>query len=174
MTKWIKFAMVGLAVTCFMMIFSACNSKKEEATKDQMAAPTQAKLDVAFKVTPEKPTPNMIPTLQATVKQNNSTISDATVEFEIWKEGTETKHQTLKAEHMKDGLYAVESTVKEPGEYKVTVHVTTPNGMEENTEGTFTIKKGKCCESKDTAATQKKKCCESEGTSTKKKCCEGH
>jgi hypothetical protein len=130
-----------------MLFTSACKPKGEEAaTPGKIEAPAKATLDITFKTTPEEPTPNMIPTLQAMVKQNNKAVTDANVVLEVWKDGMDT-HLMIKASHSKDGVYNAESSLKEAGEYHVNVHVTTPGGMKQKADGSFTIKKKKkCCE----------------------------
>lgn len=141
-----KIVMVGIALTLCTLFTSACKPKSEQSPKKQMEAPAAAKLDVSFKVIPENPVPNMAPTLQAIVKKDDKAVTDATVDLEVWKDGMKN-HQMIKATHSKDGIYNAESTLKDAGDYKVIVHVTTSGGMEKETNGTFTVKKKKkCCE----------------------------
>jgi hypothetical protein len=129
-----------------MIVTSACKPKNEQTKTGQLETPVAAKLDVSFKVVPEQPVPNMAPTLQATVKQNDKPVTDASVDLEVWKDGMKT-HQMIKATHSQDGTYTAESTLKDAGDYNVKVHVTTPSGMEQTADGTFSVKKKrKCCE----------------------------
>lgn len=144
--NWNKLIMAGLVVSC-MIASSGCKPKSEQAQKEEpMKAPAAAKLDVSFKVIPEQPVPNMTPTLQATVKQNNIAITDAIVDLEVWKDGTK-EHQIVKASNNKDGTYTADSPLTDTGDYKVIVHVNTPNGMEQTINSNYIVKKkSKCCE----------------------------
>lgn len=162
MNRWVT---VGLAIMLCMIFTSACKPKSEPTSnKEQMEAPAKAKLDISFTTIPETPNPNILPTLQTTVKQNNKAVTDATVNLEVWKDGM-TTHQMIKATHSKDGMYVADSPVKETGEYKVIVHVSTPNGLEQDFKSTYSMKKkSKCCEGMEKESTEKKK----------SDCCEGH
>ena len=135
--NWNKLVMAGFAIMLCMLTTIACKQTQKE---DQIKAPTTAQLDVSFNVIPEQPVPNMTPTLQTTVTQNNKAITNARVDLEVWKDGTE-KHQMIKATHSQDGNYTVDCPLQDEGNYKVAVHVSTPNGMEKKINGTFTVKK---------------------------------
>lgn len=165
MMKISKWFMAGMAMTLCIVLMTACKPKSETtSTSEQMEAPAKAKVDIAFATTPEKPNPNIVPTLQTTVKQNGKAITDARVDLEVWKEGM-TTHQMTTATHTKDGVYSADSPIKEAGDYKVIVHVTTKDGLEQTSESTYKVeKKGKCCEGNGKEESVKKK----------KKCCEGH
>lgn len=140
MKNWSKLIMAGMAIMFCVIVTSACKPKSEQTVKqEETKAPATAKLEVSFKVVPEQPVSNMAPTLQATVMQNDKAVTDATVELEVWKEGMDK--QRIKASHSKEGIYTAEPTLKDAGDYQVTVHVTTPSGMQQDKNGNFTVKK---------------------------------
>lgn len=59
---------------------------------------------------------------EATVELNGKPLTNADVNFEVWKEGSEESHFT-KAEEDGNGTYLNKVSFEEAGTYKVQVHV---------------------------------------------------
>lgn len=64
--------------------------------------------------------------IQVTVTQEGEPVNDADdVQIEIWKVGADADdHEFIVAEKTGDGVYSINKTFREPGEYKVMYHVT--------------------------------------------------
>ncbi|WP_047980290.1 FixH family protein [Ornithinibacillus contaminans] len=60
-------------------------------------------------------------TLTSHIQLNDEPVSDAKVQFEIWKEGAE-KHEYVDASEAEAGEYTVDYTFPEPGDYNLQLH----------------------------------------------------
>ena len=77
---------------------------------------------VTVELIDETITSNEAATLSVLIKQDDSALTDATVRFEIWKDG-DHHHQYIDAQETESGQYEQEHTFPEHGTYYVNVHV---------------------------------------------------
>jgi hypothetical protein len=63
-------------------------------------------------------------TLTSTIQEEEQPLTDANVQFEVWRENTgENKRDYIQAEELEEGKYQVEVNLKESGKYLITIHV---------------------------------------------------
>ncbi|WP_050179671.1 FixH family protein [Domibacillus robiginosus] len=102
-----------------LFILSACSSQEEQSAQTNQVMKL---VKVEVKLNPEEAKAKQKTEIQAIVTQDNEPVEDADeVKFEIWKEGDE-KHETIKAAHRKDGIYAINKTFTEEGIYNIIAH----------------------------------------------------
>ncbi|WP_100333993.1 FixH family protein [Bacillus alkalisoli] len=61
-------------------------------------------------------------TLKVTVKKANAALTKATVKFEIWHEGAESR-EFMYAEEISDGTYATNYIFSEKGKHNINIHI---------------------------------------------------
>lgn len=112
-----KYLFLILIIVSVLSI-SACSNKEKKA--DEL--PDFVEVDLT--VNPEKGNVNEPMVFEAKVTQGAENVEDADeVTFEIWRSKDE-KHEKIKVEHTKDGIYRLEKSFLLEGTYYIISHVT--------------------------------------------------
>jgi hypothetical protein len=125
-----KKLLLSTLVILYMVIGTSCKQEREtnqhKSNDNNIEVPQQ--MTLSFQVHPNKPISNKPFTLQTIVKTGTQTVSNAKVELEVWKKGSQKKHDMIATKEIKDGIYTTTVTYKDIGQYLVVVHVTAPKG----------------------------------------------
>lgn len=105
-----------------LVVLFGCSKDNNESQQD-VSSPALDFIEVTIQ-TPEKININEAINIQALVTQGNDKVDDADeVKFELWEVGHD-EHEELEAHNDGNGLYSMEKTFKENGQYIVVAHVT--------------------------------------------------
>ncbi|PAQ16173.1 hypothetical protein CD798_03615 [Bacillaceae bacterium SAOS 7] len=116
---WMKKLIVLLLCALFVGAGCSKEEKKVEENKSEVVAPLEVKIQL-----PETIKTNENIKIEALVKQGEEKVADADkVEFEVWK-GDAKDHEMIVAKHQGGGVYSIEKTFSEDGNYAVIAHVT--------------------------------------------------
>lgn len=96
-------------------------------------------LTLSFIPAKSVPMPGMPFILQASVKAGSQPVTNANVEFEVWKKES-THHDMLSAKMSAPGIYTASATYNDAGDYEYIVHCTTPQ-VHQMIAGIFTVGK---------------------------------
>lgn len=105
--------LVSLLAVGFM---TACSQQEDKDAEPQF-------IDVKLSVTPEKGELNEPVTMEAKVTYGDEDVTDAEVQFEIWRAHDE-EHEKIEIEHAENGIYRFEKSFEQEGTYYVISHVT--------------------------------------------------
>ncbi len=108
------------------------------ATHDHNHASAPTQLDITFQSSPDQPGKNQPVELKSVITAENKPVTNAEVEFEVWKQGEE--HEMVKASHQANGIYAATKSFPQEGQFHVIVHVTAP-GVHQMISGSVDISK---------------------------------
>ncbi|MFD1426331.1 FixH family protein [Kroppenstedtia sanguinis] len=80
--------------------------------------------------------------IEVKITHDGKPVTDANeVKFELWKKGaSKDEHEKIDANKGKDGVYSIQHTFAEAGEYKVMYHVTAKGGHVMEPAETLTVK----------------------------------
>lgn len=147
MKKTISIGLFSIIFLTASIFLTACNQTNESQQANQnhenhqhhehTQPPINQQLNITFSIDPTEAKVNQPVTLISTIKADDTPVTDAKVEFEVWKEEEDT--QMLSASMKEAGNYQIEHTFSEAGTYHVVVHVTTPHVHQMISE-TFTVK----------------------------------
>lgn len=99
----------------------ACNQK--EKTGATAAVTEESPIQVDLQFTPKEPRAKEKVKLSVTITQKNSPVLDAdAVKYEIWQNGQDN-HKIVPATKSSNGLYSIEYSFDQPGQYYVMYHV---------------------------------------------------
>jgi hypothetical protein len=124
--RWSSFTAIAA-----MLLFSitACGQRASDQHAHPPTTPTHAPISqsLTLKLTPDPPHPisGKAMKLQASVQAGEQPVTDAKVEFEVWKKGN-SKHEMRTATMTEKGVYTASYTPMENGEYLIILHVITP------------------------------------------------
>ncbi|WLR42737.1 FixH family protein [Bacillus carboniphilus] len=115
MKKWLT-----LTITCLaFFVMVACGNNEQEETKSESTI-QMIETEINF---PEKINVNEEVTISATVTQGEEAIEDADdVIFEIWLGEEKANSNKVEATHQGKGVYSIDYTFTEAGEYNVQAH----------------------------------------------------
>lgn len=100
------------------IILTAC-SQEENKQEEKPPELLEVSINTADTITTNQET-----TIEAIVTQGNEKVTAADeVKFELSKAGEEN-HETIKAKHFKNGIYTIQKTFNESGNYVIVAHVT--------------------------------------------------
>jgi hypothetical protein len=141
-TRWLSLT----AIVVLLFGSTACGQRASDqqphphpptAPTTPTHAPISPSLTLKLTQDPPHPTPDKVMSLQASVQAGEQPVTDAKVEFEIWKKG-ESKHEILVATMTEKGIYTKAYTPKQTGEYLIILHVTTPQ-VHQMSEGSVIV-----------------------------------
>ncbi|TCP66240.1 FixH family protein [Baia soyae] len=135
MRKKMKLLISSVCIVATVSLVSGCGGPKP-AEQQKQTQPT-GELTVSFRANPDKSNTGDPVTFQSNVKQGETGVTNAKVEFEVWK-GTSTDHKQYPAKHISNGDYTASDSFKEDGTYNVVVHVYTDKDHK-MAEGTFQV-----------------------------------
>lgn len=119
-------------VLAMLLLMTAC-------AKETSSIDVSAPLEVSLAINPQPLAVNTPATIAVTVNQQGKPVEDANeVKFEVWQKGQE-EHEFIKAEKKGSGLYSIEKTFAQPGQYVVMYHVTARDYHSMNKQE-FTVK----------------------------------
>lgn len=108
-----------LGFILFSGVLAGCSNQS-----DTTSGKEPQMVEVSIKFVPEKIKPNEKEKIEAIVTQGKDKVSDANeVKFEIWKTGQD-QHEMLEARNEGKGVYSINKTFPDNGQYFVTAHVT--------------------------------------------------
>ncbi|SDY94202.1 FixH family protein [Thermoactinomyces sp. DSM 45892] len=136
MKKKMKLLISSICVVAIVSLVSGCGGTKPTENQNKQTQAT-GELSVSFRANPDKSNTGDPVTFQANVKQGENGVTNAKVEFEVWK-GTSTDHKQYPAKHISNGDYTASDSFKDAGTYHVIVHVYTDKDHK-MAEGTFQV-----------------------------------
>jgi hypothetical protein len=115
----------------FVLILIGCQEKTAEEEMPAM-------IDVQVKISPEAAKTNENIIFEVAVTQGNDKVTDAeSVEFEFGKKDGSDKEK-IAVKHKEDGIYSLEKSFKQAGDYYMIPHVTA-RGMHAMPKKEFTV-----------------------------------
>ncbi|MBD1372406.1 FixH family protein [Hazenella sp. IB182357] len=129
--KIIKLGFLGGLCIFFMISLLGCGQETDKSEHSGMNHGSMEddkmneELTIQFATSEESIKKNEAVTLTADIKKADVAVTDAKVEFEVWKK-EQKEHTKTEATQQKDGVYEAEVKYEEEGQYEVIVHVTTP------------------------------------------------
>ncbi|WP_408010439.1 FixH family protein [Pseudalkalibacillus sp. A8] len=116
--KWLVLLMV------LILTVTACSDQEEHSDHAEKKDISVEALKVDLQG-PDTLRKDEVGHFEAIVTQGNEKVDDADeVEFEIWKDGSKKESTLMEAQNEGDGVYSVEHTFEEEGEYIIQSHVT--------------------------------------------------
>lgn len=114
-----KGKLVSLFFLAGVIIMSACTA---DSGKNAAEGSLMVNADILL---PSELSKNEEETLAVALTQGEEAVEDAaSVDFEIWREGSEENSEMIKAVHKSKGIYEIKKTFNENGLYFVQTHVT--------------------------------------------------
>ncbi|WP_223068059.1 FixH family protein [Paenibacillus caui] len=143
--SWIH-ALLLVVVLLMISACSAANPSEQPGAKTAAADAAKAEegdqLQIVVSTSPDNVTVNSPVNLTAKVSKESQPVTDATVQFEIWKAGgNPDEHLQAAASFDKKDSYVLRGTFAEKGSYYVIVHVTPKNAARmQMASGQFEVK----------------------------------